>query len=167
MTNLGEPGEVVTLYAVWDYNPLGEGIDQIDLIWTTDSTNPWNFYTSEKINSKTYTPYDKSDGIKSSGAGGGAADSWVQTKITGPATFSFRYAKRHYSSTFTVKVDSSVVFTDKTGTSDSQGVVGWTQKSFSIGSGTHTIRFNYHHSGTGFAAGGNGIRLDTMTVTYK
>ena len=67
----------------------------------------------------------------------------------------------------TVKVDNSVVFTDKTGTSDSQGVVGWTQKSFSVGSGTHTIRFNYHHPGEGFAAGGNGIRLDTMTVTYK
>jgi hypothetical protein len=40
------------------------------------------------------------------------------------------------------------------------------QKSFTIGSGKHTIRFNYHHPGMGWASGGTGIRLDMMTVTY-
>ncbi len=165
--NLAARGATITLYAVWDYNPLGEGIDQIDLIWTTDSTNPWNYYTSETIDSKNYYPFDNTDGVKSSGAGGGVADSWMQTTITGPATFSFRYAKRHYSSTFTVLVDGSVVFTDSTGTSQDAGVVGWTLKSFSVGGGNHTIRFNYHHPGKGWSSGGNGIRLDTMTVTHQ
>ena len=164
VTNLCEPNGTITLYAKWTENSLGEGIDQPDLVWTTDSKNPWSYYTKETEPSyyPTWYSYDKIDGVKSSGAGGGVADSWLQTTISGPATFSLRYALYFPSSTFTIKIDNNVVLTE-TGAHSS---LKWTQKSFSVGSGTHTIRFNYHHSGGGYD-GRNGARLDTMTVTYQ
>ena len=164
--DLADSGGKITLYAVWEYNPLGEGIDQVDLVWTTDANHPWYFLSNETVNAKQYFPYDKTDMVKSSGAGNAAADSWLQTVVAGPSILGFRYAKRHYSSTFTVQVDGETVFADIEGTSNKDGVVGWIHKSFQLGEGTHTVRFNYHHPGIGWASGGNGIRLDSMTVKY-
>ena len=146
----------VNLYAIWTIPKLATGINCTTLPWVTDSTYPWSYHTAESR--------DGVASVMSSGARGGVADSWLQTTIKGPATIKFYYAKKHYSSTFTVKQDSTVIFTDSTGTGDA--VSSWIYKTFSIPSGVHTIRFNYHHSGTGYASGGNGIRIDQFSVAY-
>ena len=148
---------IVNLYAIWTISSLANGLNCTTLPWRTGDSNAWYYNTAESR--------DGTASVKSSGAGGGEADSWLETTVKGPATISFYYAKKHYSSTFTIKRGSTTIFTDSTGTSDE--VSSWIYKSFAIPSGTYNIRFNYHHSGIGYGSGGNGIRIDQFKVTYN
>lgn len=149
-------GDTIDLYAIWTKPELADGLDCDDLPWCTGTENEWIRITHQS--------HDGSDSVKNTGSGGGVANSWMDTTIQGPATISFWYAKVHYDSTITIMRDSTTIFTDTEGTNGS--LSAWSLKTFSIPNGVHVIRFNYRHSGTGWAGVGNGCRIDQFTVTY-
>ena len=151
----------VDLYAIWTRADIANGLDCPSYPWMTDSTNPWRRSTETKIGGCSLTPHDGSDLVMSSGAGGGVADSWIQTTVVGPATCSFYYATYSAGGTFQIYVDSSCRESISCATSSSGS---WFYKTVSIASGVHKVKLNYHHPGYGFAVGGNGVRIDQFTV---
>ena len=122
--------------------------------WTT-SDDPW-FTTSEAA-------FEGDTSVESSGGGGGEVDTWIRTTVSGNAKWmSFVFQKCYAISTFTVEIDGVPVFTDNSVAYPSD--LAWLAVEVFIPAGTHEVKFNYHHSGYGWANEMNGVRIDAVKM---
>lgn len=149
----GNPGPVFE--ATYSVSDLGNGLDAIQLNWTTSPDYPWTFQTEET--------YDGVDAVRSAlfSSGNQHGPTWLKTTVTGPTTMSFRYMKKFYSSSFTVTCDSTTLYSDTTaGTS-----MNWALVEINVPEGVHEVKFSFLQGGY-YTSGGNyvfnGIWLDTV-----
>jgi hypothetical protein len=121
--------------------PLGVGVNNTNLIWTTSTNYPW--YT-------TNPPAPTFDGANSVVSGNRFvhdSTSWLQTTVTGPGTLSFWW-----------KVDSDVspplpdpptsyddleFLIDGESQSQIMGQIDWNYRSYSIPAGIHVLQWQY------------------------
>ncbi len=108
---------------------LGEAIDNIELSWTTGGTADWFGQKS--------TFYYGSDAAQS-GAITHNQLSWLRTTVTGPGTLGF-YWKVSSESGY----DYLGFYIDGSEQVRISGFIDWQQRSYSIGSGTHTLEWKY------------------------
>ena len=109
---------------------LGEAVDNIAMTWTTGGDANWTGQTT--------TAYYGGDAAQS-GDINNSQSSWLQTTVTGPGTLSFYW-----------KVSSEPNFDflrfyidDVEQTGAISGEVAWAQKTYSITSGSHTLKWAY------------------------
>ena len=146
------PGQVVDLWAVWSLpDPFATALDCTNLTFTTGGGADWFVQTDEAHAGRS---------ALRSGAISHNQNTWVETVINGPGTFSFWWKV----SSEGVSYDYLEVVVD----GEQRAVIGgeggaWTKQTYSFsGSGTHTIRWNYCKDGSD-SAGSDCAWLDMVT----
>ncbi len=127
---MSSPHRLIANYPI----SINEAVDNSTLTFTSAGTQPWMGQT---------TTYYYGGDAAQSGAIGDAETSSFQTTVTGPGDLSF-YWKVSSESGF----DFLNFYVDNVSQYDITGSVDWQQKSLSIASGTHTLRWTYSKDGT-------------------
>ncbi|MDD4254556.1 MAG: PKD domain-containing protein [Methanofollis sp.] len=132
---------------------LGAAVDAPDLVWTTDtSTKAWIVDTEHAV---------KGGSSARSGPDLSWGDSKIETSVTGPGTLTFSWNVTSPSSDYyTFSIDG----VQQKQISGTESV--WTEESFEIGSGEHTLTWTYHKGGMGVKAQ-NGGWLDAVTFSAE
>lgn len=132
--------------------PLVTALDDNGRTWTTGGDASW---------------YGATGGVSHDGtdaAVSGEVDhnqvSWMETTVTGPATISFwwKSSTEHFDA-LTLKVDGVTSGAPLAGDRD------WTLVTRTLGSGTHTLRWEYERDGVG-GSGLNRVWVDQFSVVY-
>ena len=123
------PGQEVT-----NFTSLGDAVNAPALPWTTFGDASWFVETTNT--------HDNLSAAQS-GAIGNNQETWIQTIVTGPGTLSFwwKVSSQDGSDYLQFLIDGN--FQDEL-TGDS----GWQQRTYQIGSGTHTNRWHYYKDGS-------------------
>ncbi|MBA3043720.1 hypothetical protein FP804_01120, partial [archaeon] len=129
---------------------LGDAVDNTALTWTTGGNADWVVDTS--------TSYYGGDSAKS-GTITHSQNTYIQTTITGPGTFTF-YWKVSSESNY----DYLRFYIDETEQTKISGSVSWAQKSYSISSGSHTLQWKYTKDGS-VSSGSDCGWLDKVVFT--
>jgi autotransporter family porin len=108
---------------------LNDAVDNTALPWTTGGNSPWF--------SETDTTNYGGDAAQS-GDINDSQSNWIQTSVTGPGTLSF-YWKVSSESGY----DYLKFFVDGTQIYNITGNVDWQQKTYTLTSGTHTLKWEY------------------------
>ena len=108
---------------------LGEAVDNLALSWTTGGDANWVGQTD--------ISYFGGDAAQS-GAITDNQSTWLQTTVNGPGTLSFYWKVSSESS-----YDFLIFYIDDVQQTSISGTVDWQQASYSIGSGAHTLRWEY------------------------
>ena len=110
---------------------IGEAVDNSDLAWSTGGNADWFGQTS-------YSYYDGD--AAESGAISDDQLSYVQTTVTGEGTLKF-----YWKVSSEVDFDNLILYVDGVPVPDYQisGEVDWEQKTYSIGEGSHPIKWEY------------------------
>jgi len=121
--------------------PVGVGVNNTNLIWTTSPTYPW--YT-------TNVPAPAFDGVNSAVSGNRYVQdsvSWMQTSVVGPGKLTFWW--KVDSDVFPPPPDPAESFDDLEflidgGMQDQiMGQVDWNYRSYDIAEGVHTLQWKY------------------------
>lgn len=129
---------------------LETALDQAGLVWNTDGNSPWITTTTGS--------HDGEDAARSGPISHRGITS-MQTTVSGPGTFSFRW-----------RVDSEANFDklrlilDETLLEEFSGNTAWSQLTLDIPSGIHAIRFEYTKDGSG-NAGMDAAWVDSVSWT--
>ena len=129
---------------------IAEAVDNTQLTWTTGGNVNWFGQTS--------VYYNGGDAAQS-GAITHNQVSYVQTTVTGPGTLSF-YWKVSSESNY----DYLIFYIDGTEQTKISGEVSWTQKTYTIASGTHTLQWKYSKDGS-VSSGSDAGWLDKVEFT--
>jgi hypothetical protein len=113
---------------------LGEAVDNASLTWTTGGNANW--YGQNTV-------YYYGGDAARSGAITHNQSSWIQTTVTGPGTLTF-YWKVSSESGY----DFLRFYIDGVEQTRISGEVNWTQKTYSIASGSHTLKWAYTKDGS-------------------
>ena len=134
---------------------LGAALDAPQYEWMT-SDNPWFVTTDVSVEGVSC--------VQSADCGTEVADVWMKTTVSGNSAkkMTFWFQKCYYMATFTVQVDGKTVFSDTSIAPPSE--LAWRQAEVFFSSGTHEVKFNYHHPGYGWADKMNGVRIDSVKV---
>ncbi|WP_442889508.1 MBG domain-containing protein [Congregicoccus parvus] len=114
--------------------PLGIAVDAPALQWTTGGAAGW-FGQTEQTS-------DDVDAARS-GAIGHDAQSWLETRVVGPAavSFSWRVDGEESSDQLVLRVDGVV-------RAAISGSIDWESRSVELGTGEHVLRWTYQKDGT-------------------
>jgi len=113
---------------------LGEALDNTSLTWTTGGSANWY--------GQTQTKHDSTDAAQS-GAITDSQESWVQTTVNNQGTLSFWWKVSSESG-----YDFLEFYIDDVLQHSISGEVDWQQKSYNIGSGSHTLKWKYRKDGS-------------------
>jgi hypothetical protein len=126
----GDMDAFVGKFSTAEFGSLGGAVDNCNLTWTTGGNANWF--------EQTVTYYYDGDAAES-GNIGDSESTYIQTTVTGPGTLSFwwkvsssSYYDRLY---FYIDGDSQTYISGTTGS--------WTQETYDISSGTHTLKWSY------------------------
>jgi hypothetical protein len=123
--------------ATFDIQPtntgLGQAVDNTALTWTTGSRFPW-FSQSNKFKFGT--------SAAASARIGNSQSTFIETKVTGPKQLTFYWAVSSES-----RYDFLEFVVDGVLKRRISGKSGWTFQSFSVPSGSHTLRWRYRKDG--------------------
>jgi hypothetical protein len=127
---------------------LGEVLDNMALTWTTGGSVNWFGQTAVS---------NYAGNSAQSGAIANNQESWLQTAVSGPGTLSF-YWKVSCEATY----DTFVFYIDGVKqTGEISGDINWQQRSFSILSGNHTLKWSYIKDGSA-SSGADSAWLDKV-----
>ncbi|WP_298666605.1 PKD domain-containing protein, partial [uncultured Methanofollis sp.] len=132
---------------------LGAAVDAPDLVWTTDtSTKAWIVDTENAV---------KGGSSARSGPGLSWGDSKIETTVTGPGTLNYSWdvnapSGDDYKFSIDGAEQKQISGTD----------AAWTEESFRIASGEHTVAWTYHKGGMGVNKQ-NGGWLDAVSFTAE
>jgi hypothetical protein len=129
---------------------LGEAVDNTSLAWTTGGDANW--YGQNTV-------YYYGGDAARSGAITHNQSSWIQTTVTGPGTLTF-YWKVSSESGW----DFLRFYIDGVEQTRISGEVNWTQKTYSIASGSHTLKWAYTKDGS-VSSGSDAGWLDYVVFT--
>jgi Zn-dependent metalloprotease len=108
---------------------LGDAVDNTDLTWTTGGNADFFYQTSQSTN----------DGDAAEGGNiDNNQETWMETTVTGPGTFTFYWKVSSESS-----YDYLEFWDNSTLVTRISGSTSWAQVTRSVGSGTHTLKFRY------------------------
>ncbi|HWH72409.1 MAG TPA: DUF4082 domain-containing protein, partial [Candidatus Sulfotelmatobacter sp.] len=128
--------------------PLAEGLDTPGWTWTTGGTSNWIVQTA--------TTHDGADAAQSGGISH-SQSSWLQTTITGPGTVSFwwKVSSESYYDYLTFTLDG-------VNQSSISGEQSWALRTYTLGSGPHTLRWTYSKNSS-VSSGQDKAWLDQVT----
>ncbi len=130
--------------------PLCDAADRCDLAWTTGGASNWF--------SQTAVNHDGFDAAQS-GPITTNQQTWMETTVTGPVQVSFWWrVSSRYQHYLSFKIDSQLQEQIST-------EIGWTQKTYAVGSGPHTLRWTFTNTTT-YAMGANAGWVDQVTLDY-
>ena len=130
--------------------PLCDAVDRCDLVWTTGGTSNWF--------SQTAVNHDGFDAARS-GAISTNQQTWMETTVTGPVQVGFWWrVSSRYQHYLSFKIDSQVQ-------EQISYNVNWTQRTYAVGAGTHTLRWTFTNTTTS-ATGDNAGWVDQVTLDY-
>jgi hypothetical protein len=152
----GVTGWSVEGYLIKNGILLGEAVDNIFLTWTTGGDANW--YEQSSIF------YYGGDAAQS-GSITHNQDTWIQTTLMGPGTLTFYWKVSSESDR-----DFLIFYIDDVEQDKISGEVSWTQKTYFIASGSHTLKWSYTKDGS-VSMGSDAGWLDYVvfnpaTVTY-
>jgi subtilase family serine protease len=134
-------------------NPLGEAVNAPNLVWTTDYDVPW-FVQSTNTH----------DGISAAQSGPlfDNHESRIQTQVNGPVTVNFWWniVGGDGNNFLAFIVDGSYYWDEISG---DQG--DWTEDSFIIGPGSHTLTWRYYRDGS--TSTGDAGLLDEVSISSQ
>lgn len=112
---------------------LGEAVEAPHLTWTTGG---WTNWAVTDTNAS-----DGTDAVQSMRVNGYGQDSWLETTVTGPGVLSFWWKVSSYqNSTFlTFQIDASEA-------ARISGQPAWARSAWTLGPGSHTLRWWYYQS---------------------
>lgn len=132
--------------------PICDAVDRCDLVWTTGGSSEWFFQTN-----------NTADGIDAAQSGPITTnqETWLETTVAGPVQLSFRWrVSSSVSHPLRFLIDG--VSADSVSGSGSSA---WTNKTFAIGSGTHTLRWVFTNNAAA-PVGSNAGWLDKVTLDF-
>ena len=125
-----------SITAIYTYHSggdsLGEAVDNTDLTWTTGG-DPTEWFA------QTTTSYYDGDAAQSGDVAHGYS-TWLQTTVTGPGMLTFYWKVSCYT------YDYLIFYVNDIEQARISGSVDWQQKSYSLTSGTHTLRWRYFNA---------------------
>ena len=127
--------------------PFCEAVEDCDLVWTSGGSAPWLYQTT--------TTHDGIDAA-ASGTIANSRDTYMQTSVVGPGTLSFWW-----------KISSEPGFDflefllNGTRNGAISGETNWHPRAYSLGAGTHTLRWRYYKS-MNASAGADRAWVDQM-----
>jgi hypothetical protein len=130
--------------------PLGVALDAESLIWQTGGNAPW-------LGENDAGAFDTVDAA-GSGPLTDNQSSYLQTKVTGPGTLTFRWKVSSLSGDYLVFMINGVQKSFIT------GEIGWQQLSYNLTSGSQTLTWYYSKNNSG-AAGSDRGWVDQVTFT--
>lgn len=114
--------------------PLADALDAPSLVWTTGGNANWVAQTVES-----------NDGVDATQSGviGHNDETWLETTVTGPGVLDFfwKVSSEEYS-------DRLRFYLDGDAEDSISGEVDWRSQSYTIGAGTHTLRWRYSKDGS-------------------
>lgn len=113
---------------------LGDAVDNNGLVWTTGGAAKWFGQTATAV-------YDGD--AAQSGRTSNSAQTWLGTTVTGPGTIEFYWKVSCQAG------DILMFSVDGKEQSRIQGATAWAQKTYSIGSGTHKLKWTYKKNASG------------------
>ena len=120
----------VTYYAHWTKNhDIADGVEATDFAWTTGGEAGW-LWQSE-------VSHDGEDAV-SSGVISNNETSWMQTTVAGPAEVSFWWRVSSESG-----YDKLKFYIDDSEQTSISGETSWEQKTYTLASGNHTLKWEY------------------------
>jgi hypothetical protein len=130
---------------------LADALDDDCLEWVVSGTGPaWT--------GQGQTTFDGSDAAEAGGLVIGQQSS-LEATVYGPAEVSFRWKVS------TSNFDSFRFFIDGSPRASSAGEADWSQNTFFVGAGSHTVKWTYAKNSTA-SGGSNQAWLDDIVVTY-
>ena len=141
---------VVATLRVWT---LGEALNAAQLPWISGGDAPW---TAQ------YTETHDGQLAAQSGYISGWGETWVETHVLGPGTLSFWWKIQTYASDPRDWYDRLEFYTNGTVAAEIVRDADWAQRTYSLGAGQQTLRWNYYDVGS--MAPGQGW-LDQVTFT--
>ncbi len=136
-TNAGGTSSTFPTVYIYPDISLPVAMDNGGFTWLTGGANPWFGDTA--------TTHDGTDAAHSGPVRHGL-NSWLQTTVSGPGTLSF-----WWKASTELNGDPLTFSLDGNAQNSISGEVDWIQRTYSIGAGTHTLRWEYARDG-----GGNG-----------
>ena len=115
-------------------DPLAEAVDQDSLTFTTSGTGTWA--------SQTTTTYNDGDAAQAPTITHNQ-DSSMETTISGYTSVKF-----HWNVSSEANYDYLRFYIDGVLQDSISGTVGWTQKSYTVSSGSHTLKWTYDKDGS-------------------
>ena len=131
---------------------IGNAVDNTTLTWATGGNAYWKRVTTTSV---------YGGDSAQSGAITHSETSWVQTTVTGPGTLSFYWkvwSEMHH--------DNLRFHIDAAEQTHIFGYIDWQQRSYAIGSGTHTLKWAYTKDGSG-SIGSDAGWLDRVVYTIS
>jgi hypothetical protein len=113
---------------------LAEALDAPELTWTTGGDADWFGQTN--------TSYDGVDAAQSGRIHTGQ-ESWMETTVTGPGTLTFWWKVSAQYNYYYLQFYINDALQD----GRISGETDWQQKSYTLSSGTHSLRWRYNKSG--------------------
>lgn len=109
--------------------PLADALDAPSLIWTTGGDADWVAQTVES-----------NDGLDAAQSGliGHNDETWLETTVTGPGVLDFSWKVSSEQDS-----DRLRFYLDGDAEDSISGEVDWSSQSYTIGAGTHTLRWRY------------------------
>jgi len=149
------PGNVIGQFAANVFPPglgvsLAEAVDNTSLAWTTGGNGNWYGQSAES--------YSGGDAARS-GSISHSQDSWLQTSIKGPAKLTFFWKVSSETSYDFLRCYINGV--EQSGRIS--GEVGWTQKTHTLLSGTHVVKWVYTKDATQ-SSGSDAGWIDKVTI---
>ncbi len=134
------------------YSALADAVDNTSLAWSTGGNGNWDRQTA--------TAFYGGDAAQSGNISDNGT-SWVQTTVTGPVTLTF-YWKVSSEATY----DFLRFYIDDAEETKISGNVDWQQKSYAIGSGSHTCKWAYTKDYS-YSSGSDAGWLDKVVTTVS
>ncbi len=132
---------------------LGETVDNTALTWTTGGNANWFGQTA--------VSFFGGDAAQS-GLIGHSQTSWAATTVTGPGTLTFYWRVSSESGYDFLRFYINGI--EQSSSDGISGAVNWNQKTYSIASGSHTLRWAYTKDGS-VIAGSDAGWLDQVILT--
>ncbi|MCX6873928.1 MAG: M6 family metalloprotease domain-containing protein, partial [Verrucomicrobia bacterium] len=136
-TNRFGTGTTTLALSVAPVLTLADALDTTDETWTTGGNSNWTAQTA--------TSHDGQDAAKS-GVLGNSQLGYLETTITGPGSLSFWWSVSSESGYDYLRFTVDGV--EPSGIAGISGTVAWQQRSVSIASGSHTLRWQYSKDGS-------------------
>jgi hypothetical protein len=108
---------------------LGEALDAPQLTWSSGGNAPWTAQTA--------VTHDGVDAAQS-GTISDSQETWVETRVVGPGPLSFWWKVSSESG-----YDYLEFYTNSVRVTRISGEVDWQQQSYTLGTGTHVLRWRY------------------------
>ncbi|MCP5050674.1 MAG: hypothetical protein GY940_26155 [bacterium] len=151
-THQGSGDAFVAKFSTAEFGTICGAVDSCSLTWTTGGNKDW-------FEDTTGAHYD--DDAARSGAIGNSQSTYIQTTVTGPGQLSFWWK---VSSSYYDRLHFYIDGASQNYIYGTYSYINWSQKTYSIPAGTHTLKWSYVKNAS-YTAGSDSGWVDKVVYT--